>query len=244
MTSSPAATVSASPATAVAKATTAKVASGGPNALAKLPANAPTVVLQSGTPLPFPTFPPDLAPSTPVGAATPQPSVTVVAPPLPTVPVDAPPPPAPTASAAFFVSAPATATGEFTVTVGLTGNVPPYKGFGILLEYDSSIVQAEPNVTEGNLFPDAANTAFCPTAAVSPTVGVKGSILWGCVRVGPDTVQNIGVAGVFHFKTVGHGVTRLHLVSYQEAGSAGTLLLNPNSDPLSVDTVDGVVTVP
>ncbi len=141
------------------------------------------------------------------------------------------------------MAAPATASGEFTVTVGLTGAAPAYKGWSILLQYDATVVEAEPNTTIGNLVADAANWAFCPNAVVDPsTTGTKGTVLWGCVRLGPDTVTTIGVAGVFHFKTVGHGVTRLHLVTYQEAGEAGTLLLDANSDPRNDQTVDTSVT--
>jgi hypothetical protein len=211
------------------------------------PAEGPTVVTGSGSLIVVPIIPPELAPSTPIGGEnTPLPDVTraatptVVAPPLPTIAPATPPAPIPAAGAAFVASAPASASGDFYVAVSLAGNVPPWKGYGILIQYDPSVVVAQTDTKIGNLFADPAKDAFCPNTVVSP----DGTVSYGCVRPGTATEQTTGVAAVIHFKTVAKGTTRLHLVTYDQATASATLLLDANSDPLKVDTVDAVVVVP
>lgn len=210
-------------------------------------ATAGTTVLNSqGTPVAVPTIPPEFAPSTPIGGAatappdaTAVPTATVKAPPLPSIVPDSSPPAVPSVPAAFIISAPATAAGEFAVTVALTGAVPPWKGYGIEIQYDPNVVVAEDSTQMGNLFDDPGN-AFCTPTAITP----DGTATYGCVRIGSETLQSVGVAAVFHFKTVGKGVTQLHLVTYAENGPAATILLDSESNSLQVGTVDAVVTVP
>ncbi|HYM15479.1 MAG TPA: hypothetical protein VEZ14_07955 [Dehalococcoidia bacterium] len=215
------------------------------------PSAGATVLTAQGTPVAVPPIPPQFAPSTPIGgeptataapagAPTVAPSPTVNAPPLPTIVPSNTPQPAPSAPATFVISAPATASGEFAVTVLLAGDVPPWKGYGINIQFDPAVVQAETNTEIGNLIPDPTNNAFCPPTLITP----DGTATFGCVRVGDVTEQTVGVAAVFHFKTLAKGVTRLHLVTYDEAGAAATLLLDAQSNSLRIGTVDAVVVVP
>lgn len=211
-----------------------------------------TATNAQGTPVPLPTA---SAPgTTPAGGTTPAASATVPAgakPPIdPTLAPGSTPPPAatsvPGSAPRLTIEAPASVSGDFSVSVRLDGVSQPYAGFNIYLTFDASVVDATGSAA-GTTLASSPDQMFC-TKMADKVPGAEGL---GCALLGAPTSNN-GVLATFTFKRVGSGVAVIHMSSYAQSGSTGGSFIVVSSDPdptksqpipLDVALTDAVITV-
>ena len=145
------------------------------------------------------------------------------------------------------IEAPASASGDFSVSIRLDGLTQPYVGFNIYLTFDASIVDATGS-SAGSTLASSPDQMFC-TKEADKIPGAEGL---GCTILGTATSSNNGILATFSFKRVGSGVAVIHMSSYTKSGStAGTYVIvdsdpDPamsNPTPLDVALSDATVTV-
>lgn len=182
------------------------------------------------------------ASGTAVPGSTAAPGATSAVPPR-TAPAGQPTDVAPTAAAVapsdgFLLDLPASATGDFQVTVRLAAP-PPYHGVSVSLAFDASLLSVQ-TIAPGDV--TSGSNWFCVPPQIQP-----GSASLACTPLGPDNVTNGGTVAVFHFHALHAGTTNLHFVTYAEGGAeTGSYLVGSNADspvPVTVPLHDANVTV-
>ena len=145
------------------------------------------------------------------------------------------------------IEAPASASGDFSVSIRLDGLTQPYVGFNIYLTFDASIVDATGS-SAGSTLASSPDQMFC-TKEADKIPGAEGL---GCAILGTATSSNNGVLATFTFKRIGSGIAVIHMSSYAQSGSAGGtyIVVDNNPDPVARDPIpldialtDAVVTV-
>ncbi len=211
-----------------------------------------TATNAQGTPVPLPTV--SVPGATPAAGATAAASATVPAgakPPIdPTIAPGPTPGPAatvvPGSAPRLTVEAPASVSGDFSVSVRLDGLSQPYYGFNIYLTFDAAVVDATGSAA-GTTLASSPDQMFC-TKLADKIPGAEGL---GCTLLGTKTSNN-GVLATFTFKRIGSGVAVIHMSSYAQSGALGGSYIAVNSDPdpvksnpipLDVALTDAVVTV-
>ena len=140
-------------------------------------------------------------------------------------PVGAPP--------SISLDAPATASGDFTVTVRLDGVAQPYTGFNVYLTFDPSVVTSTGG-TAGAALASSPDQYFCTGAADK----VPGAESLGCTLLGTTSTNN-GVLATFAFQRIGPGTTQLHMRTATDGGAIqGTyIIVNVGDSPTPLDIV-------
>jgi hypothetical protein len=145
------------------------------------------------------------------------------------------------------VIAPATASGDFTVTVQLDGVTDPYTGFNASLTFDPSIISSG-GAAGGTTLTNDPNQEFC-TSTPSPPAG---SAVVACTLLGSTTSTSNGALATFTFHRVGAGTAQIHLRTFAEGGAVDGTYIVVNKDngdgtasptPLEVGLNDATVTV-
>lgn len=208
--------------------TTTQVAGGSPIADVTIRADG-TATNSQGTPVAAPT---------PGTADTPAPGSTAA----PGSTVQANATPAPGSGPRMKVEAPATASGDFTVTVRLDGVAGPYKGFNVSLTFDEAIISAVDAAAGAALTGDPSQQ-FCATSPAS----VTGRKTLGCTLLNDVTSTASGVLVTFSFKRNGSGAAQIRMTTLADGTATnGTYLIvteSGESKPVEVALNNATVTV-
>lgn len=196
-----------------------------------------TATNSQGTPVPLPTTAP-AGGSTPA-AATPAPGTTEAA----GATAQAVATPVPGSGPRISIDAPATASGDFSITVRLDGVAQPYTGFNIYLTFDASIADSTGG-TAGTALANTPDEMFCAKSAVK----IAGEEGLGCAILGGGiTSTNNGVLATFNFQKKGSGTLRIHMRTFADAAPngaiLGTFLIDTNSAAFDVGLTDATVTL-
>lgn len=181
-----------------------------------------TATNSQGTPVPLPPTPAS-AGATPGAAATPAPGTTEAA---GATAQAAAATPVPGSGPRITIDAPATASGDFSVTVRLDGVAQPYMGFNIDLFFDGAIADSTGS-TAGTALANTPDEIFCAKVAEK----IPGEEGLGCTILGTGRSTNNGVLATFTFQRKGAGTLRLHMKTSADGGATQGTFLVVDSDP-------------